>query len=197
VGAHDLRNPRGPGGHNGLVYPIRRRRRMGAALAAAKSALPRPTLAADCSRARRPLLRRHRLNPGPNHPAATGPPPKTHAVHTKPSARPCSGSRAGGRADAGEAWVAAQPAAGGAADAGWAACGASEEVAPARGMRLPLQPAASCCNTRRGRCARADDGARGCAGQVLQMFSASTKDPQRSSDAEELVFQQQKETPAP
>jgi hypothetical protein len=39
--------------------------------------------------------------------------------------------------------------------------------------------------------------ARGCAGPVLQMFSASTKDPQRSSDAEELVFQQQKAMPAP
>jgi hypothetical protein len=51
---------------------------------------------------------------------------RTAAEHegcnTRPSARPCLGSQAGGRADAGEAWVAAQPAAGGAADAGRAAC---------------------------------------------------------------------------
>ena len=48
-------------GRTGCIYPIRRRRRMGAALAAAKSALRRPTPAyADCCRARRPRWRRHR-----------------------------------------------------------------------------------------------------------------------------------------
>ena len=70
----------------------------------------------------------------PAEPSGRGPPPKTHAVHIRPSARPCPGSQAGGRADAGEAWVAAQPAAGG------APCEVSEEVAPARGTRRRCNP---------------------------------------------------------
>jgi hypothetical protein len=68
-------------GRTGWIYPIRQRRRMGAALAAAQSALRRPTPAyADCGRARRAALAKaqtwcpKRPPNRPNHPAEARPP---------------------------------------------------------------------------------------------------------------------------